>query len=97
MYDATSIVRRSVANGQPVIVVAANHRVNVRLLPPSRPNQADQCEQSFGFLPGKEVANDPTASVNAGSSSFCVRSIPSLTWKERRTPGSATGSRVGSG
>ncbi|KAM0787823.1 hypothetical protein ACM66B_003877 [Microbotryomycetes sp. NB124-2] len=48
-YDGSPIVRRSVANKQPVIYVSLNYRVN-----------------SFGFLPGKEVAKDPTASVNAG-------------------------------
>ncbi|KAK4049114.1 hypothetical protein OIO90_005584 [Microbotryomycetes sp. JL221] len=49
MYDGSPIIRRSVANKQPVIYVAPQYRVN-----------------SFGFLPGKEVANDPTTSVNAG-------------------------------
>ncbi|KAK4046084.1 hypothetical protein OIV83_006364 [Microbotryomycetes sp. JL201] len=48
-YDGSSIVRRSMANKQPVIYVSFNYRLN-----------------SFGFLPGKEVASDPTTSVNAG-------------------------------
>ena len=73
MYGARTLIPRSVDMKMPIIFVAANSRTNVRFLPfvfhaCVFPTLADATpvSQAFGFLPGNEVQNDATASVNAG-------------------------------